>query len=176
MQLNIGLVEPSQPTLSWGAAPSPASQPSGPHPLHHHHPTPRMHVHKGYKYTNLSQLLPPLPSPPVPACKRSTSTRSVTSLRWLEAWNVCVATRVQAAQDTALALVNYQCIVCQLSATYGPAAALKYLQTSIITTPSHWEAICWCGVSPIHTRQQTSPFLTSSPRSQEAWLLAALAG
>ena len=126
MQLNIGLVEPSQPTLSWGAAPSPASQPSGPHPLHHHHPIPSMHVHKGYKYTNLSQLLPPLPSPPVPACKRSTSTRSVTSLSWLEAWNVCVSTRVQAAQDTTLALVKYQCIVCQLSATYGPAAALKY--------------------------------------------------
>ena len=38
---------------------------------------------------------------------------------------MCVATRVQAAQDTTLALVNYQCIVCQLSATYGPAAALK---------------------------------------------------
>ena len=60
------------------------------------------------------------------ACKKNTDAKSPTSYSWLEAWNVCVATRVQAAQDTALALVKYQCIVYQLFATQDLAVALKY--------------------------------------------------
>ncbi|KAL5517618.1 hypothetical protein EMCRGX_G003200 [Ephydatia muelleri] len=66
---------------------------------------------------------------------------------------------------------RYQCIICQLFATYGPAAALKYdrhfRQAAAWLKkdhPLHWDALkddllVWCVTNPpIGARQQTTPF------------------
>ena len=59
--------------------------------------------------------------------QKKKNTRQVCDLgSWLEAWNIFIALRVQIAPATALELVKYQSIVCQLFAIHSAAAALKY--------------------------------------------------
>ncbi|KAL5457463.1 hypothetical protein EMCRGX_G034726 [Ephydatia muelleri] len=61
------------------------------------------------------------------AAKKGCTKRQVSDLSsWMEAWNIFAATRIQVAPQTALELVKYQNIICQLFTAYSAAAALKY--------------------------------------------------
>ena len=61
---------------------------------------------------------------PEKSCKTK---RQVCDLQsWLEVWNIYLAIRIQTAPKTALQLVKYQSIVCQLFSAYPAASALTY--------------------------------------------------
>ncbi|KAL5486695.1 hypothetical protein EMCRGX_G019209 [Ephydatia muelleri] len=80
------------------------------------------------KYVLFDKLLPPLDDGQMgQAAKKGCTKRQVSDLSsWMEAWNIFAATHVQVAPQTALELVKYQNIICQLFTAYSAAAALKY--------------------------------------------------
>ena len=87
---------------------------------------------------------------------------------WFEAWNISIAIRIQIAPNTALELVKYQSIICQLISVYSVAASLKYdklfRQTAARDNQKalHWDVLkedllVWCVTNPaLRTRQQSS--------------------
>ena len=78
------------------------------------------------KYFLFDKLLPPLDDGQ--AAKKGSTRRQVsTSAPWMEAWNIFAATRIQTARQTALELVKYQSIICQLFTAYSTAAASSLL-------------------------------------------------
>ncbi|KAL5475197.1 hypothetical protein EMCRGX_G027266 [Ephydatia muelleri] len=86
-------------------------------------------IEKG-KYFLFDKLLPPLDDGQA-AKKGSTRRQVLTSAPWMEAWNIFAATRIQTARQTALELVKYQNIICQLFTAYSTAAA-----SSLLPVPS----------------------------------------
>ena len=78
--------------------------------------------------TSCSRLQRTVPGQAVASKKsRKAPNRQVSDLpSWLEAWNIFLAIRIQTAPKTALQLVKYQTIVCQLFSAYPAASALKY--------------------------------------------------
>ena len=127
-------------------------------------------IRKG-KYVIFDTLLPPLDDGQVgQAAKKGTNRRQVTNLSsWMEAWNIFAATRIQTAPQTALELVKYQNIICQLFAAYSTAAALKYdrlFRQAVARDKRHtlrWDILkedilVWCVThQPFRARQQPAP-------------------
>ena len=127
-------------------------------------------IRKG-KYVIFDTLLPPLDDGQVgQAAKKGTNRRQVTDLSsWMEAWNIFAATRIQTAPQTALELVKYQNIICQLFAAYSTAAALKYdrlFRQAVARDKRHtlrWDilkedTLVWCVThQPFRARQQPAP-------------------
>lgn len=123
------------------------------------------------KYAHFEKLLSPLDDPSsLPGGKqKGKNMRQVCDLgSWLEAWNIFVAIRVQIAPKTALELVKYQSIICQMFSVHSAAAALKYdklfRQAAARNKQQtiHWDTLkedllVWCVSNPpFRTRQQSS--------------------
>ena len=86
-----------------------------------------MKIKRG-EYTDFDKWLSPtddaVPGQAVAPKKSRKTKRDLQS--WLEAWNIYLAIQIQTAPKTALQLVKYQTIVCQLLSAYPVASALKY--------------------------------------------------
>ena len=136
------------------------------------------------EYANFDRLLPPtedaVPGQAVaPKKSRKASKRQVCDLpSWLEAWNIFLAIRVQMAPKTALQLVKYQTIVCQLFSAYPAASALKYdrlFREAAARSKStlQWDVLkedilVWCVTrNPFRARQQVQSG-SSTPRQGSA--------
>ena len=119
------------------------------------------------------------------ANERSASAKSQISRPWLEAWNVFISIRVQAALRMALAMVKHQTTICQLFSPYGPVAALKYdklFRQAAARTKDHtlhWDRLkedllVWCvttcpfgpGSRPTPSLVKVPSFLSSCPCQQ----------
>ena len=106
--------------------------------------------------------------------QKKKNTRQVCDLgSWLEAWNIFIALRVQIAPATALELVKYQSIVCQLFAIHSAAAALKYdklfrqaaardRQQSLRWDALKEDLLVWCVTNPPF---RSRPLPPTNPRT-----------
>ena len=73
-------------------------------------------IKKG-KYAHFDKLLPPVYDP---SSRKGKDRCQVCNLgSWLEAWNIFIAILIQIAPNTALELVKYQPIICQLFSVYS---------------------------------------------------------
>ena len=102
-------------------------------------------------------------------CRCSTALASTCNLgSWFEAWNIFIAIRIQIAPNTALELVKYQSIICQLFLVYSVAASLKYdklfrqaaareNQQALRWDVLNEDLLIWCVTNPaLRTRKQSS--------------------
>ena len=138
----------------------------------------------GGEYTDFDKWLSPtddaLPGQAVAPKKSRKTKRQVCDLqRWLEAWNIYLAIRIQTAPKTALHLVKYQTIVCQLFSAYPAASALKYdrlfreAAARSKSTTFQWDVLkedilVWCFThNPFRARQQMQT-TSSTPRQGPA--------
>ena len=82
------------------------------------------------KYVLFDKLLPPLDDGQMgQAAKKGCTKRQVSDLSsWMEAWNIFAATRIQVAPQTALELVKYQNIICQLFTAYSSCSSPQVRQ------------------------------------------------
>ena len=113
------------------------------------------------------------------APKKSFPKRQVCDLpSWLEAWNIFLAIRVQTAPKTALQLVKYQTIVCQLFSAYPAASALKYdwlFREAVARSKStlQWDVLkedilVWCVTCNSFRARQQVQSGSSTPRQGSA--------
>ena len=76
----------------------------------------------------------------------------------MEAWNIFAATRIQTAPQTALELVKYQNIICQLFAAYSTTAALRDKLHTLCWDILKEDILVWCVThQPFRARQQPVP-------------------
>eukprot|EP00731_Ephydatia_muelleri_P028758 Em0020g402a len=136
------------------------------------------------EYTDFDRLLSPtddaVPEQAVAPEKSCKTKRQVCDLqRWLEAWNIYLAIRIQTAPKTVLQLVKYQSIMCQLFSAYPAASALTYdrlLWEAVARskpTTFEWDVLkedilVWCITrNPFRARQQMQT-TSSTPRQGPA--------
>eukprot|EP00731_Ephydatia_muelleri_P030475 Em0021g998a len=84
---------------------------------------------------------------------------------WMEAWSISAATCIQTAPQTALKVVKYQNIICQLFTAYATAAALNNSKFEA-GLPPHQQALLHHLALP----QQVVPTTWSAIREQSAIL------